>query len=101
MVNFTNFFRVAFQQNSSGQLLIKLREIQEHWCSLFLFYENITQKNYLIIFEHVDKLSRKNIYLKKILDLGYKFGLCEPPFTGFGLEISWTAIYNYTYYILY
>ena len=39
----------------------------------------ILHKNYLIIFEHVDKLSRKNIYLKKILDLGYKFGLCEPP----------------------
>ena len=53
------------------------------------------------MFEHVDKLSRKNIYLKKISDLGYKFGLREPPFTGFGLEISWTVIYNYTYYILY
>ena len=41
----------------------------------FLFLENITQKNYSIIFERVDKLSRKDIYLRKILDLDYEFRL--------------------------
>ena len=38
---------------------------------LILRKGNITQKNYLIIFERVDKLSTKNMYLRKILDLDY------------------------------
>ena len=42
---------------------------------LILRKENITQKNYLIIFERVDKLSTKNMYLRKILDLDYQSGL--------------------------
>ena len=50
--------------------------------ALLFFYENITQKNYLIVFEHVDKLSKKNIYLSNILDLDLKI---------FGLRI-WTAL---------
>ena len=41
--------------------------------ALFSFSENITQKNYLITFDCVDMLSRKSIYLRKILtmDLDY------------------------------
>ena len=60
-------------------------------------------RNYLIIFECVDMLSRENIYLRKILDLNLKaFGLrtwITLHFTGFWLEIFWTAICNYTYQI--
>ena len=44
-------------------------------------------RNYLIIFERVDMLSRENIYLRKILDLNLKaFGLrtwITLRFTGF------------------
>ena len=43
--------------------------------------------------------------MTKILDLDLNvFGLriwITVHFTGFGLEIFWTAIYNYTYEILY
>ena len=43
--------------------------------TLFSFSENITWKNYLIIFEHVNKLSRKNVGLEntrtKNLDYNY------------------------------
>ena len=79
--------------------------LTKHCTSSLIFL--ITQKNYLIIFERVDKLSKKNIYLRKILnlDLDFKiFGLwiwITLHFTGFGLEIFWTVIYNYTYQILY
>ena len=85
----------------------------------FLFSENITQKNYLIIFECVDKLSRKKIYLRKILDLYYEFGLCYilldlewksfgqrfvitliRYFTGVVFENTWTTNLDYNYYIL-
>ena len=41
-------------------------------------------------------LLRKNIYLRKILGLDYEFGL-RLHFTGFGLEIFWAVIYNYTF----
>ena len=34
-MKFTNFFRIAFQENSYGQLLLKVYEILEHWCSHF------------------------------------------------------------------
>ena len=64
LVNFTNFFRIAFQQNSSGRLLLKVCEIREHcWCSHFCPLRKHYTENYLIIFERVDKLSRKNIYI--------------------------------------
>ena len=44
--------------------------------AFLFFYENITQKNYSIVFECVEKLSKKNIYLSNILDLDLKiFGL--------------------------
>ena len=52
----------------------------------------ITQENYLIIFERVDKLSRKKIYLRKILDLDYEFGLRLLDFTAFGLGNTWTTV---------
>ena len=52
----------------------------------FLFQENITQKNYLIIFECVDKLSRKNISEKKYwigtTNLDYEFRLSSKIWTG-------------------
>ena len=54
-------------------------------------------KNYFIVFEHVS-------CLRKILDLDLNvFGLkilIMLHFTGFGLEIFWTAIYNYTFLIV-
>ena len=55
---------------------------------------------YLIIFDRVDKLSRKNMSEENI---GFWLRIwITLHFTGFGLlEILWTAIYNYTYYILY
>ena len=43
--------------------------------------------------------------MRKILEMDLKvFGLqiwITLHFTGFGMEIFWTAIYNYTYWILY
>ena len=85
----------------------------------FLILENITQNNYLIIFERVDKLSKKNIYLRKILDLDYEFRLryilldldCKSCgqrfittliryFPGVGFENNWTAKLDYNYFIL-
>ena len=87
--------------------------------TLFLFYENITQKNYLIIFECVVKLSRKNIYLRKIFDLDYEFRLryilldldwktygqrfittLVRYFSGVGFDNNWTTNLDYNYFIL-
>ena len=98
--------------------------LSKHCTSSLIFL--VTQKNYLIIIERVDKLSRKNIYLRKILklDLDLKiFGLriwIMLHFTGFGLKIfgqrfiitliryftgvglenTWTTNLDYKYYIL-
>ena len=75
---------------------------------------------YLIIFDRVDKLSRKNTCLKKILDFGYEFGLryilldldywksyglrfiitLITYFTGVGFENIWT-IYEFGLELLY
>ena len=78
-MNFTNFFRIAFQQKSFGVLLLNVCEICKHWCLHFPLFKKTLLKNYLIIFEHVYKLSKKNEYLRKILDLDLKlFGLQIP-----------------------
>ena len=88
--------------------------------------KNIALKNNLTIFERVNKLSRKNkciwgkLYFWTWRHLDYKFWLhyilldfdwksfgqwfiiwIMLHFTGFGLEIFWTKVYNYTYYKLY
>ena len=95
LVNFTNFFRIAFQQNSSGRLLLKVCEIREHcWCSHFCPLRKHYTENYLIIFERVDKLSRKNIYIyEENIEFGIRIWITTLHFTGFGLEILeiWTS----------
>ena len=48
--------------------------------------ENITQKNYLILSERVDKLPMKNVYLRKILGLDLEFELCY-----ILLELDWKS----------
>ena len=41
LVNFTNFFRITFQQNFAGWQLLKLCEMHEHWCSHFSYFNPI------------------------------------------------------------
>ena len=123
-MNFTNFFRVAFYQNSTGWLLLKVCEISEHWCSHFSPFKKTLHNNYFNYVERVDKLSRENIFMKKILDLDMKvFGLqiwvtlyilldldwkpfgqrfiiiLTTIFTGAGLRNTWTTKFDYNYYI--
>ena len=122
LVSFTNLFRIAFQQNSSVRLLLKFCEIREHWCSptFLILRKHYTRVIYLIIFDRVDKLPRKNRYLKKILDFDYEFGLryilldlnywksygqrfiitLITYFTGVGFENIWT-IYKFELELLY
>ena len=99
-------FYEFFQDLFSAELLwtAASKSLWNTWTlvlALFFLQESITLKNYLIIFKHVDKSSRKNIYLRKILDLDLKvFGQriwITLNFTGFELEILWTAIYNYNF----
>ena len=102
--NFTNFFRITIQQNCFRWLLPKVSEIREHWCLHFSSFKKTL--HWRIFYSYVsDKLSKKNIYLRKILGLDLKvFGLqiwIMLHFTGFGLEILWTGIYNCTFQILY
>ena len=86
-------FYEFFQNLFSAELLwmAASKSLWNTWTlvlALFFLQENITLKNYLIIFKHVDKSSRKNIYLRKILDLDLKvFGQriwITLNFTGFG-----------------
>ena len=76
---FYKFFQYCF----SVELLLTAasKSLWNMWTLAFVLFffwkENITLKNYLIMFERVDKLSRKIYsYLRKILDLNLKvFGL--------------------------
>ena len=114
-MNFTNFSSRT-SLDSCFQNFVKYVNIG---VPTFLFLENITQKNYSIIFERVDKLSRKDIYLRKILDLDYEFRLryilldldwksygqrfiitLIRYFPGFGFENNWTTNLDYNYFIL-
>ena len=89
---------MAFQHNSSWRPLLKVSIIHKIAVrTLFLLRKHytrslnflITQENYLIIIEHVDKLSRRNIYLRKVLGLDLKI---------IGLQI-WITIIRF-YWIL-
>ena len=39
LASFTNIFRIAFYQNSTQRLLLKVCEISEHWCSHFSLFK--------------------------------------------------------------
>ena len=89
--------------------------MREHWCSQFSTFKKILHRR----IERVDKLSRKSIYLRKILNLDYEFGLhyflldldwksfgqrfvitLIRYFTGVGFENTRTMNLDYNYYIL-
>ena len=64
LLNFMNFFRIAFQQNSSEWLLPKFREIREHWCFFFFLKLRFTPckaEQPLRGMELQEKKSTKNI----------------------------------------
>ena len=60
LIIFSNFFRIAFQQNSSVRVLPKVCEIHQHWCLHFSSSKETllhSRKNYLKGLQS-DKLSR-------------------------------------------
>ena len=71
--------------------------MREHWCSQFSTFKKILHRR----IERVDKLSRKNIYLRKILNLDYEFGLryflLDLDWKSFGQRFIITLIGYFTY----